>query len=74
MARKITKELPPEEMLSKYPNDPSGEKGRKIIRFDFPPGASPEEIAKALNEIVKKYRKDSEPENPAKDDSSAEKP
>ena len=49
-------------------------KDRKIIRFDFPPGASPEEIAKALNEMVKKYRKGNEPENPAKEDSSAEKP
>jgi hypothetical protein len=28
----------------------------------------------ALNEMVKKYRKGSEPENPAKEDSSAEKP
>jgi len=73
MAKKITKELTPEGMLSKYPNDPSRGKGRKIIRFDFPPGASPEEIAKALNEMVKKYRKGSEPENPAKEDSPAEK-
>ena len=53
---------------------PSEGKDRKIIRFDFPPGASPEEIAKALNEMVKKYRKGSEPENPAKEDSSSEKP
>ena len=60
--------------LDKYPNDPSGGKDRKIIRFDFTPGASPEEIAKALNEMVKKYRKGSEPENPAKEDSSVEKP
>lgn len=60
--------------LSSSNQKPSGEKGRKLIRFDFPPGASPEEIAKALNEMVKKYRKGSEPENPAKEDSSAEKP
>ena len=37
---------------------PKGGSERKLIRFDFPPGASPEEIAKALNEMVKKYRKD----------------
>ena len=77
MARKITKELTPESIkttLDKYPNDSSGGKDRKIIRFDFPPGASPEEIAKALNEMVKKFRKGSEPENPAKEDSAAEKP
>ena len=49
-------------------------KGHKLIRFDFKPRATPEEIAKALNEMVKKYRKGSEPENPAKEDSSAEKP
>ena len=42
---------------------PRGEKDRRFIRFDFPPGASPEEIAKALNEMVKKYRKGSEQEN-----------
>jgi len=76
MARKITKETQEsiKTTLDKYPNDLSGGKDRKIIRFDFPPGASPEEIAKALNEMVKKYRKGSEPENPAKEDSSAEKP
>ena len=76
MARKITLETQEsiKTTLDKYPNDPSGGKDRKIIRFDFPPGASPEEIAKALNEMVKKYRKGSEPENPVKDDSSAEKP
>ena len=44
---------------------PNGGKDRKLIRFDFPPGATPEEIAKALNEMVKKYRRGSEPENPA---------
>jgi hypothetical protein len=43
---------------------PSGRKDRKLIRFDFPPGATPEEISKALNEMVKKYRKGSEPEKP----------
>ena len=35
----------------------SGGKDRRFIRFDFPPWASPEEIAKTLNEMVKKYRK-----------------
>ena len=73
MARKITKELTPEEMRSKYPNDPSDGKERRFIRLIFPPNASPEEIAKALNEMRKKYRKGSEPENSAKEDSSAEK-
>jgi hypothetical protein len=80
MARKITKELTPEEMesmtskkrKSSSNQKPSEGKERKIIRFDFPPGASPEEIAKALNEMVKKYRKGNEPEYPAKEDSSAE--
>ena len=43
---------------------PSGEKERKIIRFDFLPNATPEEIAKALNDMVKKYLKGSEPEKP----------
>ena len=83
MARKITKELTPEEMESmtskkRKPSSsnqkPSEGKGRKLIRFDFPPGASPEEVAKGINDMVKKYRKGSEPENPAKEDSSAEKP
>ena len=83
MARKITKELTPEEMESmtskkRKPSSSnqklSGEKERKIIRFDFLPNASPEEVAKGINEMVKKYRKGSEPEDPAKEDSSAEKP
>ena len=51
----------------------SGIKGR-FIRFDFPPGATPEAIAKALNEMRERYRKGSDPENPAEEDSSAEKP
>jgi hypothetical protein len=65
MAWEIAKELTPEEMLSffdKYLNDLIKGKERKIIRLDFPPGASPEEIAKAINDIRKKYRKGSEPE------------
>jgi hypothetical protein len=47
---------------------------QRLVRFDFPPGASPEEVAKGINDLVKKYRKDSEPENSAKEDSSTEKP
>ena len=82
MARKITKELTPEEMESmtskkRKPSSsnrkPNEGKERKLIRFDFLPNASPEEIAKGLNDMRKKYRKGSEPENPAKEDSSAEK-
>ena len=74
MARKITKELTAKKRKPSSNQKPSGGKGRKLIRFDFKPGATPEEVAKALNEMVKKYRKGSEPENPAKEDSSAEKP
>ena len=82
MARKITQELTPEEMESmtskkrkpSSSNQKPNEESRKLIRFDFPPGASPEEVAKGINDMVKKYRKGSEPENPAKEDSSAEKP
>jgi hypothetical protein len=58
MARKITKELIPKKRKPSSSNQkPSGGKGRKLIRFDFPPGASPEEIAKGINDMVKKYRK-----------------
>jgi len=39
-------------------------KGSRFIRFYFPPGATPEEIAKAINNIRKKYQKSSEPEKP----------
>ena len=82
MARKITKELTPEEMESmtskkrkpSSSNQKPNEESHKLIRFDFPPGASPEKVAKGINDMVKKYRKGSKPENPAKEDSSAEKP
>ncbi|MFC1819438.1 hypothetical protein ACFL0B_10210 [Thermodesulfobacteriota bacterium] len=73
MARKITKELTPEEMESMTSKKgkptssnqkPSEGKKRKMIRFDFAPNATPEEIAKGINDLVKKHRKGSEPEKP----------
>jgi hypothetical protein len=56
-----TKKRTPSSSSNQKPN---AGKGRKLIRFDFKPGATPEEVAKGINDMVKKYRKGSEPEKP----------
>ena len=35
--------------------EPQPKSRRKFVRFDFPPGAGPEEIAKAIHELTQKH-------------------
>jgi hypothetical protein len=36
----------------------TGESGRKLIRFDFLPDATPEEIAEGIDKMREKYQRD----------------